>query len=62
MEQVARAINLRAAYQLYGNWMFDLACDLRVVCAKCSLSKTVVHFTHSAGTYLGIIHWNASGR
>ena len=60
MEQVARATNLRAAHHPYENWMFDRACDLRVVRAKCSLSTTVVHFTHSARTCLGIIPWDAS--
>ena len=34
MEQVIRATNLRAVHQPYENWMFDRACDLRVVRAK----------------------------
>ena len=61
MEQVSRATNLRAAHQPYGNWMFDRACDLHVVRAKCVSSTAVVHFTHSARTCLGIIHLDASG-
>ena len=62
MEQVARATNLRDAHQPYENWMFDRACDLRIVRAKCASSTAVVHFTRSARSYLGIIHWDASGK
>ena len=62
MEQVARATNLRAAQQPYENWMLDRAFDLRVVRAKCALSTAIVHFTHSARTCLGIMHWDASGK
>ena len=58
MEQVARATNLRAAHQPYEYWMFDRACELRVVRPNSSSSTctTVVHFTHSARTCLGMMH------
>ena len=62
MEQVARATNMLTAHQPYENWMFDPACDLRVVRAKCASSTTVVHFTRSSRTCLGSIHWDATGK
>ena len=63
MEQVARATNLRAASQKPKIGCLILrATYVSFVLSALQVRYVVVHFTHSARTCLGIIHWNASGK